>query len=254
VAFAAQNGGDASHGSFLPDLALGGSRDECLWVDAVGRGAADVGILCVAQSAEGEAGHEDSQLGQPEDFDVCAGGGIRADFAVVDSGGAAVGKNDVNPGAVSGIAVRDFLGRNSDCGNGPVLQGGNSEFAAGEWEDAVAGEPGGAGDVYGVDAGWVGVDVAAKQFVQLGRRRGATFECGSRAPAFTVCLSSPNFDWSQNLVRKSGSFAVALPKWEKIRMAVEIISNIFSLSVASAALTNFGWFRYLVKNYLQALL
>jgi hypothetical protein len=35
---------------------------------------------------------------------------------------------------------------------------------------------------------------------------------------------------------------------------VKIISNVFSLSVAIATLTNFGQFRYLAKNYLQALL
>ena len=108
-------------------------------MDAAGSGFADVGVPCVAESAEGETRHEDQELGESEDFDVCAGGGFRADSAVVVTGGAAFGENDVDPGAVSGIAMRDFLGRNFDCFDRAVLQGGNTEFAAGQWEDSVAG-------------------------------------------------------------------------------------------------------------------
>ena len=139
MAFAAENGGDASLRTFLPHLALGGPADEHLWMDAAGRRAADVGVLCVAAGAEGQTRDEDQELGEPEDFDVCAGGGIRPDSPLVDSSGAAFGENDVDPGAVSGIAMRDFLGRNFDCFDRPVLQGGNKEFAAGQWEDSVAG-------------------------------------------------------------------------------------------------------------------
>src|SRR5579859_335383 len=139
MAIAAQDGGDASHGSFLPDLALGGSRDQRVWLDAAGRGTTDVGVLRLAPGAQGETRDQDQELGEPEDFDVCAGGGICADSAVVDTGGAAFGKDDVDPVTVSGFAVRDFLGRDFDCGHRALLQGGDTEFAAGEWKDLVAG-------------------------------------------------------------------------------------------------------------------
>jgi hypothetical protein len=58
-----KNGGDASLGTFLQDLALGGSPDKRVWLDAAGRSAADVGVLRMAQSAEGETRDEDPQLG-----------------------------------------------------------------------------------------------------------------------------------------------------------------------------------------------
>src|SRR5580700_956940 len=185
VVAAAQDGGDASLGPFLPHLAVGGSRDECLWMDAAGRRVADVGVLRVAPGAQGETGHQDQELGEPEDSDVCAGGGIRADSAVVDSGGAAFGKDDVDLVPVSGLAVRDFLGRDPDCGNGALLQGGDAEFAAGRWEDALAGEPGSAGTVYGSDAGWLGADVAAIRSAAVGNGPGIIIDnhnlCRGRA-------------------------------------------------------------------------
>ena len=159
MAFAAEDGGDASHRAFLPDLAVGGPADERIWMDAAGGGIADVGVLRLAPGAQGETGHQDQKLDQPEDFDVCAGGGICANSAVVDTGGSAFGEDDVDHRDVSGVAMRDFLGRDFDCGYRALLQGGNAEFAAWEWEDAVAGEPGGAGDVYGADASGLVVDV-----------------------------------------------------------------------------------------------
>ena len=161
MAIAAQNGGHASLRAFFPDMAVGGPADERIWMDAAGRRAADVGVLCVAAGTQGEASNEDQELGEPENFNLCAGGGIRADSAVVDSGGAAFGENDVDAGNVSRVAVRDFLGRDPDCGDRALLQGGDAELAARKWEDPVAGELGRVGDVYGADAGGLGADVAA---------------------------------------------------------------------------------------------
>ena len=132
-------------------------------MDAAGGGAAGVGILCVAENPQGQAGDEGAELGEPEDFDVCAGGGVRANFAVVDPGGAAIGKDDGGDCAVPGIAVRDFVGRDFDCGDGVVLQGGDAEFVVGKREDVVVGEFGSVGDVCGDDVGGVGVDVGEER-------------------------------------------------------------------------------------------
>src|SRR4029077_15368578 len=198
MAFAAENGGDASLRAFLPHLALGGPADERLWMDAAGGGAADVGDLRVAPGARGETGAQDQKLDQPEDFDVCAGGGICADSAVVAAGGAAFGENDVDPVAVSGVAVRDFLGRDSDCGDRALLQGGDAQFAPGQREDVVAGEPGGAGDVYGVDAGGLVVDVAA------------LWSAGALLPLLPGKPSSSHFVLPITLILQSGGRAAAL--------------------------------------------
>src|SRR5579859_7757863 len=96
-------------------------------MDAAGGGLVDVGVLRVAPGAQSETRHKNSKLGEPQDFDLCAGGGICPDSPMVDSCGAAFGENDVDLVAVSWVALRDLVGRDSDCGHGALLQGGNAE-------------------------------------------------------------------------------------------------------------------------------
>ena len=205
MAFAAQNGGRTSYGEFFPDLAVGGPADERLRLDAAGGRVADVGVLRVASGAQGETRNQNSKLGEPEDFDVRAGGGICPDSPLVDSGGAAFGENDVDPVAVSRVAVRDFLGRDSDCGYRAVLQGGDAEFAAGQWEDFVVGEPGSAGDLHGAHARWLVPDVAALGVRELCSR---FHRVKYLLPILSRLLVSP---------QKGGpTRSVPTPKWEII--------------------------------------
>jgi hypothetical protein len=185
LAAAAETCRDASDGAIFSRMAVGGPRDERLRVDAAGGGAAGVGISRVAEDPQGQAGDEGAELGEPEDFDVCAGGGVRPDPAVVDPGGAAFGKDDGGDCAVPGIAVRNFVGRDFDCGDGIVLQGGDAEFVVGEREDVVVGEFGGVGDVCGDDVGGVGVDVGAEKNYHRGhggKRTEAAEKSGGGGP------------------------------------------------------------------------
>src|SRR5258706_5478225 len=108
-------------------MALGGPADEHLRMDAAGRGAADVGILRVAPGAEGETGHQDQKLGEPEDFDVCAGSGIRPYFALVAAGGAAFGQDACDDCTVSWISLRGFVGCDPGCGHGALLPDGDAQ-------------------------------------------------------------------------------------------------------------------------------
>lgn len=90
-----------------------------LRLDAAGCGAAGVGIFGVAEDTEEEEDRAKNQeLGQPQDFDVCSGGRIRSDPAVVDSRGATFGKDSggalpLSRAAVCGVVERDTCG--CDC-------------------------------------------------------------------------------------------------------------------------------------------
>src|SRR5579885_3782098 len=159
MGYSAAAGRFTCFGILFPRLAVGGPRNERLRMDAAGGGAAGLGVLRVAQGAQGEAGGQGAKLGEPENFDVCPGRGIRADPAVVDSRGAAFRKNDGNAFAVSGIAMYDFLGSNFNCGHGVVLQGGDAEPATGPGEGALVDQFGDACHVRGANAGGLGADV-----------------------------------------------------------------------------------------------
>src|SRR6516162_1179426 len=79
----------ASASVFLPRVVVDRPRGGTLRLDAVGRGPARVGILCLEKSSQGQAGDQGAELAEPEAIVVCIGRGFCADSAVVDSGGAA---------------------------------------------------------------------------------------------------------------------------------------------------------------------
>lgn len=154
--------GGASTRVFLPRVVVDGSRGRTLRLDAAGRGPAGLGILCMEKSSQGQAGDQDAELAEPETLVVCISRGFCADFAVVDSGGAAFGENHGAACTLSGFALRHFLGGDLDCCDSALLQGGDAEFAARKWQDAVAGEPGRAGHVCGVYAGRLVADLVGR--------------------------------------------------------------------------------------------
>jgi len=106
-----QDGGDAPYGAFFPHWLVGGPRNERVWAGCRWPPGCSCGEFYVwRQVRKGQARDQDPQLDQPKNFDLSAGSGVRPDSPLVASGWAAFGENDVEPVAVSWIAVRHFLG------------------------------------------------------------------------------------------------------------------------------------------------
>lgn len=106
----------AAHGSKPSRLpvffGVGVDRPECLplWVGAHSDSVACLGYSCMAEGKKGKPRAEAKGMGQQKDADVRPGSWIRADFAVVDTRGSAVGKGDVGLRKPPGIAGPSFLG------------------------------------------------------------------------------------------------------------------------------------------------
>ena len=90
---------------------------------------------------------------------VCAGGGICADFAVVDTCGAAFGQNAGDTGAIPGGAVRLVVERGADRDDYFVCSPGNAGQVDGKWKDVVADQLGSAGDCVDADPGGLVVEL-----------------------------------------------------------------------------------------------
>ena len=113
----------------------------------------------MAEDSQEQANAEDQGVGEPEDPDVCAGCGIRADFAVVDTCGSTVGQNAGYAGAISGGAVRIVVERGADRDDDFVCSPGNAGQVDGKWKDVVADQLGSAGDCVDADPGGLVVEL-----------------------------------------------------------------------------------------------
>lgn len=87
----AEAGGEPSAAVSVPRVVVVGSGMREVRLDALGRGLSSMGVFRLAEGPEEENHAEGQELVQPEGFDVCAGCGIRADFAVVVARGSALG-------------------------------------------------------------------------------------------------------------------------------------------------------------------
>jgi len=137
----AEAGGDSSAAVSVPGLVVVGPGMCKIRLDAAGGSLSGMGVFRMAENAEKENHAEGKELVQPEGSDIPTGGGIRANSAVVVARRSALGQDARSAGAVSWIAVRGVMERDTDCSGGVVPEGGDAGFAAGTREGSDGSEP-----------------------------------------------------------------------------------------------------------------
>lgn len=155
----AEAGGNASAAILVSRMALVGPGKREIRLDAVGGGSVGMGISRVAEGTQEKDRAQGEELVQPEGFDLCLGGGIRAYSAVVAASRATVGQDARGTGAVSRIALRRVVDRDSDRGGGVVPEGGDPGLIAGAWESIDWRKLGNVDDISSVDVVGLGLDV-----------------------------------------------------------------------------------------------
>ena len=140
-------------------MGLDGPEDLAVRLGAHSDCPAGLGSSGLAEGEKSQADAEDQGMGQSQDADVCAGGRICADSALVDSGRAAFGEDYVHVCDASGTAGAGFLECNPGCLRFAVCQFGNAGHAAWPRQGAERCEPGNDDPGAEFDDGGLVVDV-----------------------------------------------------------------------------------------------
>ena len=140
-------------------VGMDGPEDFALRLGTHSDRSAGLGFHGLAKGEKSQADAEAKRMGKPQNADVCSGGGICTDFAVVDSGRSAFGQDYVHLCDPSGTAGAGFLDRDPGCLRLAVRQFGNTGHAARPWQSTEHLEPGSNDAGAGFDGGGMVADV-----------------------------------------------------------------------------------------------